>query len=97
MLCWHEVVSDLPKSNLPKGNLPFGKLAVDSPKYFTPTDADGVLVEISTKDKYRLYEYPELGANLQHAKGAEKLHQALKLVEQEFDYKRPCQDSINIK
>ena len=63
------------------------------PKYNYPTDAYRVLVEIATITKFRLYEYPELGLNLSIANGPAKLHEALVLIEKEFDYKRPCQAS----
>ncbi len=64
------------------------------PEYNLPTDGDRVLVEISTLKKYRLYEYPELVLNSNIAEGPGKLLQALKLIETEFTYKRPCQNSI---
>jgi hypothetical protein len=67
-----------------------------SPKYNLPNDADRVLVEIGTSKTYRLYEYPELGLNNDIAEGPGKLHQALKLIEKEFNYKRPCQDSTGV-
>ena len=65
------------------------------PKYNFPTDANRVLVEIGMLKKYRLYEYPELGLNSDIAEGPGKLHQALELIEREFNYKRPCQDSTS--
>lgn len=67
-----------------------------SPKYNIPNDANRVLVEIGLLRKYRLYEYPELGLNSNIAEGPEKLQQALKLIESEFNYKRPCQDSTSV-
>lgn len=66
------------------------------PKYNLPNDAYRVLVEVGMLKKYRLYEYPELGLNSNIAEGPGKLHQALKLIEREFNYKRPCQDSTGV-
>lgn len=66
------------------------------PKYSLPNDANKVLVEVGMLKKYRLYEYPELGLNSNISKGPGKLHQALNLIEREFNYKRPCQDSTDI-
>jgi hypothetical protein len=66
------------------------------PNYNLPTDADRVLVEIGMKRKYRLYLYPELGLNSNIAEGPGKLHRALKLIEREFNFKRPCQDSTGV-
>ncbi len=67
-----------------------------SPKYNLPNDAYRILVEVGMLKKYRLYEYPELGLNSNIADGPGKLHQALKLIEREFNYKRPCQDSTSL-
>lgn len=63
-------------------------------KYIFPTDANGVSVEIATPRKYRFYEYPSMGLNAGIKEGPWKLHQALKLIENEFGYHRPCEDSI---
>ncbi len=62
-------------------------------EYLHPTDADDVLVEVGRKKQFRLYLYPELGMNSHIVEGPGKLHKALKLIETEFNYKRPCQDS----
>lgn len=63
------------------------------PKYNYPTDANRTLVEVGTPRKYRLYEYPELGLNHNIPDGPGKLHQALQLIEREFDFRRPCQNA----
>jgi hypothetical protein len=68
-----------------------------SPKYNLPNHANRVLVEIGTSRDYRLYVYPELGMNSEIAEGPGKLHRALKLIEREFNYSRPCQDSTGAK
>ncbi len=57
--------------------------------YNYPTDASCTYVEIGTQRKYRLYVYPALGINRNIGQGPEKLHQALQLIESEFDFKRP--------
>lgn len=62
-------------------------------KYNYPTHADETLVEIGTPKKYRLYVYPELGLNNKIAGGPANLHEALQLIEREFDFRRPCQDA----
>jgi hypothetical protein len=61
----------------------------DSGQYAAPHDGGIVLVEIATKKKYRIYEYSSIGMNSKH-KGPAILHEALKLIEREFLYKRPC-------
>lgn len=66
-------------------------------KIFQPTDANGVSVEIGMQEKFRVYGYSELGFNSHIKEGPWKLHQALKLIEEEFNYKRPCQDSAHIE
>lgn len=67
-----------------------------SPRYNLPNDAYRVSVEIGMLKKYRRYEYPELGLNSNISEGPGKLNQALKLIEREFNYKRPCQDSTSV-
>ena len=89
---WDIFTSDLIKSNI----LELPDHSKYLPKYNIPSDADRVKVEISTLNKYRLYVYPELGLNSNISDGPGKLNQALKLIEKEFNYKRPCQDSTGV-
>jgi hypothetical protein len=65
------------------------------PKYNHPNDGDGVMVEIAGPKKYRLYTYPSLGLNVNIKDGPWKLNEALKLIEREFNYTRPCEDIIS--
>jgi len=69
----------------------------DKGKFFRPFDGNGVTVEIGMRHKFRVYGYPELGFNSHIKEGPWKLHRALKLIESEFGYKRPCQDSAHIQ
>jgi hypothetical protein len=63
------------------------------PDYNMPTDARSIFVEIGRRGRYRLFHYAELEMNLKIKEGPAKLDDALKLIEKEFNYKRPCQYS----
>ena len=66
------------------------------PDIQTPHDAYFMIVEIGTPKKYRIYNYPELAMNNKILEGPGKLDEALKLIEKEFNYKRPCQQEGEI-
>jgi hypothetical protein len=61
--------------------------------YFIPTDGNSVWVEIGSLKEYTLYSYPTLGGNTDIKGGPAVLHNTLKLIEKEFDFKRPCEES----
>ena len=52
--------------------------------YFLATDSYGVMLEAATKNSYRLYDYPDYSQHVGKIPEAEKLYQALKLMEDEF-------------
>jgi hypothetical protein len=64
--------------------------------YFDGTDANWVTVEIATARMYRFFSYPNLGYNTGIKEGPGQFHQALKLIEKEFNYTRPCEDSTSV-
>jgi hypothetical protein len=56
-----------------------------------PTDSDGITIELATKNYYRLYRYHSVGLNLDKEEAA-KLLLALRLLEQELRFERPCEE-----
>lgn len=57
------------------------------PNYDAPTDGDGVVVEISTKLKYRIYSYWSPGFN-SSIKEAKEIEDIMELIDKEFGINR---------
>ena len=55
--------------------------------YFQIMDGDGVVVEISTKNKYRIYSYTKPILYRTKIKEAHDMEQILRLIESEFNFR----------
>jgi hypothetical protein len=63
-------------------------------KYSFPNDGNDVSVELATLNKFTIYKYPNFGMNCK-IEGPAQLEQAIRLIEQEFNYKRPCENCVD--
>jgi len=53
------------------------------PNYSVMADSKGTTVEIATKDRYRIYSYPDVDLHISKSPEAYKIHQILKFLSKE--------------